>query len=441
MEGMMQGCDKQDNEADGYKEAAGSSNALMALSKKAATGAANVFGSDIYLRIGTMQFWDSNQVAHAMLGFTGTSLTSLVFFRYFGKEYLCAGLLFMIFPIWRDVIDYCVDSKVFDEKFSAPFLHKGEVLRDCLTDTSFWLCGSLLAITAILAGVGGTHASSHAFGWFIIATALTMWHGISQYKPQKMRFDRSGIPYFVRLAKLKAEFCSQDAPGQTSEAEKCKARDTIRDFLDPDKPFPVMIIAGDDDSGKTTLACGVATEFAVWPKHPFAPNTRYILMGELYSMVRRERGRYGSSGVVSDTRPISAAVAEVLFIDEAELTPDHLERLDKEIAENAVANRGEPAPDHPISIADGLKFLLLGKKRVALVIHSTRVDLWKDWLRTQLHTEDDIPTIWIKKIVDDKSVQPTRWAKILSVGLFGALLLAVISWLCALLYTPLAQSH
>jgi hypothetical protein len=69
------------------------------------------------------------------------------------------------------------------------------------------------------------------------------------------------------------------------------------------------------------------------------------------------------------------------------------------------------------------------------------VDLWKDWLRTQLHTEDDIPTIWIKKIVDDKSVQPTRWAKILSVGLFGALLLAVISWLCALLYTPLAQSH
>jgi hypothetical protein len=47
MEGMMQGCDKQDNEADGYKEAAGSSNALMALSKKAATGAANVFGSDI----------------------------------------------------------------------------------------------------------------------------------------------------------------------------------------------------------------------------------------------------------------------------------------------------------------------------------------------------------------------------------------------------------
>jgi hypothetical protein len=73
-------------------------SAASALGQKWATGAANVFGSDIYQRIGTMQFWDSNQVAHAMMGFAGTSLTSLVFFRYWGENYLCAGLLFMVLP-------------------------------------------------------------------------------------------------------------------------------------------------------------------------------------------------------------------------------------------------------------------------------------------------------------------------------------------------------
>jgi hypothetical protein len=215
-------------------------------------------------------------------------------------------------PIWRDTIDYVVDSRVFDEEFSEPFLHKGEVLWDSLTDTSFWLCGSLLAITTILAGVEGTHASSQAFAWFVMATALTVWHGISQYKPQKTRFDRSGIPYFVRLAKFNAEFLESGTAAGSSSAAKCRARDRIYEFLDPDASQHIMIIAGADDSGKSALACGMATEFVVWPKHPSAPTTRYMLMGELYSMVRRGRGRYGSSGMASDTRPFCQSVRTVV---------------------------------------------------------------------------------------------------------------------------------
>jgi hypothetical protein len=82
-----------------------SSSAIIALGGRFATWAANGFGSDIYMRVGTRDFWDSNQVAHAMMGFAGTSLTSLTAFWWFGEQYLCIGLLFMILPIWRDTID------------------------------------------------------------------------------------------------------------------------------------------------------------------------------------------------------------------------------------------------------------------------------------------------------------------------------------------------
>jgi hypothetical protein len=300
-------------------------------------------------------------------------------------------------------------------------------LRDCVTDTSFWLCGSLLAVTTILAAKEGSHASSQALAWFLMASALTVAHGIFFYKPQKIRFDQSGIPYFVRLAKFNGEFLESKDAVEPSSAAKCKARETIKEFLNPDANQHLLIIAGGDDSGKSTLACAIATEFSVWPKHASAPTTRYILMGELYSMVRRERGRYGSSGVVSDTRPISAAAADILLIDEAELTPDHLEALDAEIARNA----GVSADPHPVKISDGLKFLLLGKKRLVLVIHSSRVDSWKTWLRNELYTGDDIPTIWINKILDGSSVEPSRTAKILSVTLYAALVVVGMLWLCA----------
>jgi hypothetical protein len=73
--------------------------AARALVEKFATGSANKFGSDIYIRIGTLQYWNSNQVAHAMMGFAGTSLTSLAFLQYCGPRYIVLSLAFMIFPI------------------------------------------------------------------------------------------------------------------------------------------------------------------------------------------------------------------------------------------------------------------------------------------------------------------------------------------------------
>jgi hypothetical protein len=429
MEDMMQGTQQQ------ASPAVRSKGALKGLVQKFATWAANIFGSDIYMRIGTLQFWDSNQVAHAMMGFAGTTLTSLVFVQIWDKDYACLGILFMILPIWRDVIDYMVDTKVFDPQFSGPFLHKAEVLRDCLTDSSFWLCGSLLAITTILAGIENSHGSSHAFAWFAIATGLTVWHGISHYKPQKLRFDQSGIPYFVRLAKLNALFFNPDESEDATDRAKCEACEAIRDFLDLDAQAHVMIIAGGDDSGKTTLACGLATEFAVSPERRDALATRYILMGELYSMVRRERGRYGSSGVVTDSRPLSAAAADVLFIDEAELTPDHLERLDNELEQEQVANGATPEPAQPVPIADSLKFLLLGKKRIVLIVHRRRVGAWHRWLEQELCAESPIPTVWIQKVIDDDSVQPSSAAKWAAASLFAVLLAVLVLWLCALLYT------
>ncbi len=403
------------------------------LASNFATAAANIFGSDIYLRVGTLQFWDSNQVAHAMMGFAGTTLTSLAFVWCCGPDYRCYGLLFMILPIWRDVIDYLIDAQEFDPQFSRPFLHKGEVLRDCVTDSSFWFCGSLLALTAQLAAAGASPANSYAFAWFCVATGLTVWHGISHYKPQKQRFDRSAIPYFVRLAKIKPRFLASADATAASDKAKLAARDAIARFLDPDEPCHLLLIAGGDDSGKTTLACAMATEFAVSPRHRNALDVRYILMGELYSMARRERGRYGTSGVVSDTRPISAAAADILFVDEAELTPHQLEKFDPQTK----PGHADPASD--VSTADALKFLLLGKKRIALIVHSDRVGEWTSWLATNLYAETPVPTIWIEGITDDSSLQPSNTAKLLAVGLFAVLFVALGWWLTALLYTPPAH--
>lgn len=404
-------------------------SAVRSLTRKLTTAAANKFGSDIYERIGSLQYWDSNQMAHAMMGFVGTTLTALALSRFSSMDNSCWAMAFILLPVWRDIVDYMVDRRVLDQHFSIPFLHRGEVLRDSLTDSSFWLIGVLLAMATMAAANPGSYAAGPIVAWFILVLIVSVVHGITHYKPQKTRFDRSGIPYFVRLAKVKAKF-KQSHNGAATRSAKHDARDRIANFLNLDAAEHVMIVTGSDDSGKTTLACGIATEFAVWPKTASAPSTRYVLMGELYSMVRRSRGRYGTSGTLSDTRPISSATAEILFIDEAELTPDKLAELNNEPLEPRAANQEDGLI---VPVEEALKYLLLSKRRIVFVIHEERLDDWQIWIKNNLGVSEP-PIIRLCGVIDDQRVAPTLCTRIMPSALSLTFLAVVLWWLCALLY-------
>lgn len=153
-------------------------------------------------------------------------------------------------------------------------------------------------------------------------------------------------------------------------------------------------------------------------------------MGELYSMVRRSRGRYGTSGTLSDTRPISSATAEILFIDEAELTPDKLAELNNEPLEPRAANQEDGLI---VPVEEALKYLLLSKRRIVFVIHEERLDDWQIWIKNNLGVSEP-PIIRLCGVIDDQRVAPTLCTRIMASALSLTFLAVVLWWLCALLY-------
>jgi|GEM_PF-4767411 len=391
------------------------------LVQELAVKAARTFGSDVYERVGTLQYWNANQMAHMMMGFFGTTMTSLACMKHWNMPAL--GLAFLILPALRDVNDYLNDREAETNGFSEQFVHLREVVRDCLTDTSYWVVGALLAVATVCALQDLHAASSQYLALAVFVGAFAAWNGIGHYWPQKRRFDRSGIPYFVRLAKFRANMrLAEDGSAGTGEATgqplslDPAIAGTVCSFLDPDRDTQFLIVCGDGDSGKTSLACGIATEFVIWPKHNTPPRVRYMAMAELLSLIGRNGGRYGFAGVLDDTRPLSASEANVLVIDEAGPLPNSLQQ-------GAGGGLGQD-----------LVSLLKGKMRVALVANQADCAAWKRWIEQNLSSDAPVPVIAIADIVDDESARPPLRLQMFALATYVALAAAGLWWLCAMLY-------
>ena len=171
-----------------------------------------LFGSDVYEAYTAAYTWKSNQMAHAMMAFAGTTLLSAAACS-LGRSALY-GLAFIVIPVLKDTGDLVLDTaraKAMGRRVAraggAPFRGRlSELVVDAFTDTFFWALGSVLAVLiALLAGnqfvpctdlgrdalVG--QAWTVALAWFVMFAFALAVPG-RRFVREKRGFDRAGLP-------------------------------------------------------------------------------------------------------------------------------------------------------------------------------------------------------------------------------------------------------
>ena len=218
------------------------------------------FGSDVFDSYTRKYCWQSNQVAHAMMGFAGTTIVAHAAVE-LGQSHWWA-LVFLIIPILKDVIDYFADVYSTGSVFPLHTHHKKELKIDGITDFFFWSAGTALAVFFYFAALGPTVTLPLALCLGVVAIYILA--GIQfLYKPQlklKEKFDSSQIPRYYRLSRfgtiripkkgIKLLDGEIFAPNGGSQP--------IEDFMAADGPAHLLIV-GPPASGKTTLACGIGS--------------------------------------------------------------------------------------------------------------------------------------------------------------------------------------
>ena len=218
------------------------------------------FGSDVFDSYTRKYSWQSNQVAHAMMGFAGTTIVAHAAVE-LGQSHWWA-LVFLIIPILKDAIDYFADVYSTGNVFPLHTHHKKELKIDGITDFFFWSAGTALAVFFYFAALSPTMTLPLAFCLGVVAFYILA--GIKfLYTPQiklKEKFDSSQIPRYYRLSRfgtiripkkgIKLLDGEIFAPNGGSH--------TIEDFMAVDGPAHLLIV-GPPASGKTTLAFGIGS--------------------------------------------------------------------------------------------------------------------------------------------------------------------------------------
>lgn len=216
------------------------------------------FGSDVYAHYTAVYTWDSNQMAHAMMGFAGTTLFIHTAAR-FGLEFWY-GALFYIIPFLKDLTDIIADQRSGPTpQFEMNASRRREIWLDALTDNFFWLTGMILALfvmamdcenrpwwvcVVILAGF-------LVFGSVIFLARL-------HFGKQKRQFDISGLPYFFRLP------CFPGKLAGHSNNNGIRPKDEIENFVNRDrKKASHLLLYGPQHSFKTTLAVAIGSGLTV----------------------------------------------------------------------------------------------------------------------------------------------------------------------------------
>lgn len=259
------------------------------------------FGSDVYIAYTAKYTWQSNQMAHAMMGFAGTTLLAAGALS-LGCSPLWA-LGFAAIPVSKDLTDLLLDraraSSVCRKTQAFP-VNMRELACDAATDVFFWLFGMMLSLTLMsrLPVVFPSWGS-----WLLLAITLamlaTMFVPVRHYSRQKTAFDRSGLPYFFRLPTFDGEFANpKDLP-------------LIDTFVGGTDRSAHLLIHGPLGARKTTLAVGIGCGMTITRQRDTAPAAvRYVSAAKLADELTVR------SAPTSDSELHSVSGAEVLIVDD-----------------------------------------------------------------------------------------------------------------------------
>ncbi len=359
--------------------------------------ASKLFGSDVYAHYTAVYSWNSNQMAHAMMGFAGTTLFMHAAMQ-LGLDFWY-GALFYVIPFLKDLTDIIVDRSARTYQFAITSSHRREIYLDAVTDNFFWVAGLLLALF-----VGAMSCEGRPW-WaciVILAVILLLVTGIfvarHHFVKQKRQFDISGLPYYFRLPCYSGTL----AGTPNGYASALEPVEEVKNFVyQHGTSARHLLLHGPPRSFKTTLAVAIGSGLTVQGRA-----VRYLSKARLIDEYATP-----TPGGHTTTEPIPPHKADIVIVDDL----DHL---------------------------DGVQELLpaMAAKSTVWVVSSsspTTVEEWKEVLGAGL-PEPPVPIELEPKNEVHKS--PPILVKFLSVVTLGILISFIVGAFALLMEPQLCES-
>jgi hypothetical protein len=200
--------------------------------------AGSLFSSDVYQHYSATYAWSSNQTAHLLIGF---ALATCLYSLFPQVDTLTAAWMTPLIYALKESVDLYLASRNRNRypEFRIPI---SEFLSDSATDWLFVSLGGWFALSAIAISTDGNWI------WLLVVLVilgLFGWLASGHFIPQKRAFDKSGLPYFLRLALI------PKIPPQL-------ATPALKSFL---REGGELVITGGKGTGRTRLSVAIGSEF------------------------------------------------------------------------------------------------------------------------------------------------------------------------------------
>lgn len=277
---------------------------------------AKQFGSDVYTHYTAVYTWNSNQMAHAMMGFAGTTLFIHAAQKLGYQVWL--GALFSLIPFLKDVTDSCSDIFIVKpEVFKMQKFHKCESIRDGITDNIFWNTGSIFAFFVAISCTEPPWIVCISFIILLLFVALCAFGLKPYYNKQKRLFDVSGLPYYFRLPLFRGNVvaASNIEPSLKYPIDPINGIERFV-YMDKDRARHLLLF-GPPRSLKTTLAAAIGSGLTI--RHQ---TVRYLSGVRLIEEFVPD----DDHGDRSSTEPIPPDMADIVIVDDLD-QPTGLEQI------------------------------------------------------------------------------------------------------------------
>ena len=329
---------------------------------------ADLIGKDSYRGVTLTYTWLANQFGHFSLGFIPSFILYLILSQCHTNAYANAHAPWYIWGGWIAFETYNFlgplllkshsKSKLLYVK-SNPYTFQpawGNILFDTLTDLSFFGLGAMF--------LGFLGKGGETYEIVCVGLAILLLYPSCYWYLTKMYLQIPQYPYQLRLAQW--DFPMDDA-----------GKKTVADFLNPANSKMHLFVFGAENSGKTSLSVGLATELSI--RHEAAVYTTAMKLSSDFF--------YSAGQIGSDPTPWTWRDASVLIIDDI--------------------NPGKPITTPMVSAEAFLSFIdtyatnpenrkaLASRKTIWVLGSSSEKESWRKMLLTIGVVENDIAEIYL----------------------------------------------